>query len=558
MVRSQRRLMIGIVIVTAAFLPLDLIFGVTQTPGLIASRVLLFLSCGGAAFVLPRLQPRARTRLFIGLAVVAPIAVALMCWGTGGTTSPAFSFMWVLPVLIGIVCLEEPAADLVATVVTVGCGSTLLVTESRGAAHVLYFAMVTITLGTISAAGTWLRRKNHRAELDAVRTTEADRRRTEAALAIAQQRLAQADRVSSLGTLAAGIGHEINNPLGAVVANVSYVAESLGAQNPDLKEMALALSEAQMAAMRVRDIVKDFKAFAPSQEDRRERMPAARSLEVALALTGNELKHRAKVAREQGPMPDVLVNGPRLVQVFVNLLHNAAQAIPEGHADTNTITVRTSTDAQGRAVVEVTDTGGGIPADVLPHIFEPFFTTKLGGGGGGGVGLSVCHVIVQQHSGELEVETAEGKGSTFRVRLPPAPAQEKPAVVTVPPKAASAKAVIAVIDDDDIVGKSVQRMLERHFEVRRFTEARAALEWLQKGARCDAVVCDLMMPVMGGIEFHAELAKAHPSLASRVVFATGGAFTVRAQQFLASARFTLEKPFEPGLVLTTVRKALAS
>jgi len=558
MVRSQRRLLLGILVVTAAFLPLDLIFGVPQTAGLVASRALLFLGFGAAALFLPRLEPRGRTLALTGLGVVAPIAVALMCWGTGGTTSPAFSFMWAVPVLVGIVCLEEPTADLAATFVTAACGAVLLSAEARGLAHTLYFLMVTFTLGGISTAGTWLRRKNHRAELKAALDSEADRSRAEAALVVAQQRLAQADRVSSLGMLAAGVAHEINNPLAAVVANVSYVAEALGKPNPDLVEMGTALSDAQVAAMRVRDIVKDFKAFAPSPEDRRERMPLTRSLEVALALVGNELKHRAKLVREGPGLPDVLANGPRIVQVFVNLLHNAAQAIPEGHADANTVTVRTSVDAQGRAVVEISDTGAGIPADVLPHIFEPFFTTKQQGGGGGGAGLSVCHAIVQQHAGELEVETVEGKGSTFRVKLPAAPALVKPVVAAIPAKSDTGRAVIAVIDDDDIVGKSVERMLARHFTVHRFTEARAALQWLQTGERCDAVVCDLMMPVMGGIEFHAELNKAWPQLAARTVFATGGAFTARGQEFLASARFTLEKPFEPGLVVSIVKKALAA
>ncbi|MBL8952400.1 MAG: response regulator [Myxococcaceae bacterium] len=544
-------------IVTAAFLPLDLIFSVPQTPGLIASRVLLFLSFGATAWGLPKLDARGRTWVLTGLGALSPISVALMCWGTGGTASPAFSFLWVLPVLVGIVCLEEPTADVVATFVTIGCGVLLLTSEGRGAAHVLYFVLVTTTLGTLSAAGTWLRRKNHRAELIALKERDDDRRRTEEALAAARQRLAQTDRVTALGTLAAGIAHEINNPLAAVVANVSYVSESLGKSAPlDVKELCVALSDAQQAAMRVRDIVKDFKAFSPSPDDRRERMPLARCLEVAVALAGNELKDRAKLVREGAPLPEVLANGPKLVQVFVNLLHNAAQAIAEGRPEVNTVTVRTSVGADGEAVVEVIDTGAGIPADVLPHIFEPFITTKLHGGGGG-AGLSVCHAIVQQHGGELEVETGLGKGSTFRVKLPAAPKPEAPpAPKPSAPRPKDGRSVVAVIDDDEIVGKSLQRMLERHFEVHRFTDARAALAWLAQGEHCDAVVCDLMMPVMGGIEFHAELVKARPMLAARVVFATGGAFTARGQQFLSTAKFTLEKPFDQGLVLKMVRQAL--
>src|SRR5689334_4266625 len=134
MVRSQRKLLFGIVAVTAAFLPLDLIFGAEQTLGLTLSRVLLFGGYGGVALVLPRLSARGRTVALTGLGVLSPVAVALMCWGTGGTTSPAFSFMWALPMLVGMVCLEEPTADLSATLLTAVCGSVLLAREGHAAA----------------------------------------------------------------------------------------------------------------------------------------------------------------------------------------------------------------------------------------------------------------------------------------------------------------------------------------------------------------------------------------------------------------------------------------
>ena len=141
-----------------------------------------------------------------------------------------------------------------------------------------------------------------------------------------------------------------------------------------------------------------------------------RSVEWAIRSTSHELRNRARLVRELNEVSPVKADEARLGQVFVNLLVNAAQAIPTGNADSNEVTVATRTDERGRIVVEVRDTGSGISPDVLKHVFEPFFTTKAVSGTG--LGLSICHGIVTGHGGRIEVESRPGAGATFRILLP--------------------------------------------------------------------------------------------------------------------------------------------
>src|SRR5581483_9573120 len=207
--------------------------------------------------------------------------------------------------------------------------------------------------------------------------------------------------------------------LAVIAANVQIAAELLPPQADALEP----LRDAEQGVARVKDAVRKLKVFSSSNEEKRERVSLGPCLDGALTLVHNELKHRAQVVRELEAVPDVLANTAQLIQVFANLLTNAAHAIEEGHADRNTVTVRTRTTAQGRVAIEVQDTGSGIAPAVLPRIFEPFFTTRPQGIGSG-LGLALCHGVVQKLGGSIEVETAEGKGSTFRVLLPPAPRSE--------------------------------------------------------------------------------------------------------------------------------------
>jgi len=176
-------------------------------------------------------------------------------------------------------------------------------------------------------------------------------------------------------------------------------------------------------------------------------------------MTFNEIRHRARLVKDYGKIPRVEADEASLGQVFINLLINAAQVLPEGDTAAHEIRLVTSTDTQGRAVIEVSDTGSGIPAYVSERIFDPFFTTKPVGVGTG-LGLSICHTIVTGMDGEIMVDCKAGSGTTFRVMLPAAAAvQEEPAPSQSPPKQDPACASILVVDDEPAIGLIFRRVL---------------------------------------------------------------------------------------------------
>ncbi len=377
-----------------------------------------------------------------------------------------------------------------------------------------------------------------------------------------EAQLMLADRMASVGTLAAGVAHEINNPLAFILANLEFAVAELRAAAVD-PEVVRALAEARDGGLRVREIVRDLKAFSRADtEEGHETLDLRRVLQSALGLAQNEIRHRARLEVEVGDIPHVTGSEHRLGQVFLNLLINAAQAVPDGRAAENLVRAVTATAPDGRALVEISDSGSGIAADVLPHIFDPFFTTKPVGVGTG-LGLSICHGIVSGLGGEILVESAPGKGSTFRVFLPAAPAVERRAEEAVgPPAADAATAVrgrILVVDDEALVGRAVSRILSPQHDVVTRTSARAALDDVAGGGGgFDLVLCDLMMPDMNGMELHSRLREIAPALADRTVFLTGGAFTASAREFLArlpNAR--IEKPFEPDALRALVARVLA-
>jgi PAS domain S-box-containing protein len=379
-----------------------------------------------------------------------------------------------------------------------------------------------------------------------------------------QQRLVLAERMASMGTLAAGVAHEINNPLAYVTWNLEALEEEvreaadgrLASERPQLQKT---ISEARDGVDRVRKIVRGLKTFSRPEEDERTPIDLREVLDLAVNMTFNELRHRAQLVKDYRPTPAVLGNEGRLGQVFINLLLNAAQAIPEGHASSHEIRVVTLTDASGRAVVEVKDTGSGIQPDVLGRIFDPFFTTKAVGEGTG-LGLSISHSIVTSLGGEIAADSAPGEGAVFRVVLPAA-TPEIPGVATPgapAPSEVGRRGKVLVVDDDSALGASLARILSKEHDVTHVAAGREALERLLGGEHFDVVLCDLMMPEMTGMELHAELARTLPLVGERFVFMTGGAFTPTAQAFLDRVPNTrLHKPFNlqelRRLVLSRVR-----
>jgi PAS domain S-box-containing protein len=373
-------------------------------------------------------------------------------------------------------------------------------------------------------------------------------------------RLALADRMASVGTLAAGVAHEINNPLAYVIANLDYARREVEAvaagAPPRALDMPDALKEAREGAERMRLIVQDLKMFSRPDDERLEQVDLRRAIDSAATMAWNEIRHRARLVKDYAPVPMVYGNEARLGQVFLNLLVNAAHAIPEGAADRNEIKVSTRVDAQGRIVAEVRDTGGGIPEEIRPRILEPFFTTKPQGLGTG-LGLSICHGIVTSLGGELQFESELGKGTVFRVVLTPQTEVEVEAEAEKLAVELGQRGRVLVVDDEPLVLNAMKRTLGMEHEVVGFHRARLALEWLEQGQPWDLLLCDLMMPEMTGVEFFDELGRRWPERVKDVIFVTGGAFTSGAREFLGRVdNQLLEKPFDPQTLRELVRLRL--
>ncbi|HYX90334.1 MAG TPA: ATP-binding protein, partial [Myxococcaceae bacterium] len=346
-----------------------------------------------------------------------------------------------------------------------------------------------------------------------------------------------------------------------VISGVTWLQEeferlSAGLPPDEVEEIASTLREVQQGAERVRHIVKELKTFSRGDDEGSKGVDLGRILDTAVSMAGNELKHRARVVKQIDPTPLVRGNSVRLGQVFLNLIVNAAQAIPEGRADENEVRIRLLNAERGGVCVEISDTGRGMTPEVQRRAFDPFFTTKAVGEGTG-LGLSIVHGIVTRLGGHIQVESAPGKGSTFRVWLPSVGHdEESEAGAPAPqPVKTSRRGRVLVIDDEAMIGASVRRTLSQEHEVVSVTRAADALARLAEGERFDVILSDLMMPEMTGMELFEELSRRWPDLAQRVVFVTGGAFTSRAREFLERVpNRRVEKPFDSPLLRALVQE----
>ncbi len=239
--------------------------------------------------------------------------------------------------------------------------------------------------------------------------------------------LMHADRMASLGSLAARVGHEMNNPLAFLMANLSFAREEIGRLHEALRdgrepvasaevgEVIDALGEALEGADRLKVIVQDLRLLTREPPRHRARVDVANVLEDSLKLIRNELRHRARLEKDFQPIPPVEADEAGLGQVFLNLLLNAVQAMSEQDAARNVLRVSTRVTSEGEVIIEVQDTGAGMPPEVLSRLFEPFFTTRVSSTG---LGLSVSHAIVTSLGGTLRAESHPGVGTLFTVVLP--------------------------------------------------------------------------------------------------------------------------------------------
>jgi CheY-like chemotaxis protein/two-component sensor histidine kinase len=368
-----------------------------------------------------------------------------------------------------------------------------------------------------------------------------------------QAQLARADRLSALGTLAAGVAHEINNPLTFLSLGVDAVERLIRklvepAKSPRLHEL---LHEIRHGATRVAAIVRELNAYSRFDEEARGPVDLTEILSSAERLVAHQLRGRALLRVEFRDPPKVLGNAGRLEQVFVNLLMNAVQSFTED-ATGKRVEVVARRAPNGFAVVEVRDDGPGIPKELLGRVFDPFFTTKPPGVGTG-LGLSICHRIVTQLGGEIAIES--DRGTVVRVTLPPA--IEDAAVVSSQPRALPElrRRRLLVIDDEPALVLTLRCLLEQDHDVVTLTDGREALRRILEDPPYDLVLCDLAMPGLDGADLYEQVRGRRPEVTEKFVFMTGGAYTEKTSRFIErAARPCLQKPFPIAEIEALLRR----
>ena len=362
------------------------------------------------------------------------------------------------------------------------------------------------------------------------------------------QRLTTANRMAALGTLAAGIAHEVNNPLAYTMCNIQHLLEKVPPLlTTERAEVHQLLEEALEGTRRIAQVVKQAQLVAPARPEENDVTDVRDAAEAAINRLQGPLRQRAVLVADFDGLPRVTGDRGRIEQIFTTLLTNAMQSLPEGAASEHQIRIGVRQLPSDRVLIEVADTGCGIPANLQERVFQPFFTTKPIGEGTG-LGLSICLGIVTALGGEVTFESEVGRGTTFRVILPttrrPAlPLQETDTEAASPEVWPGGR--ILVIDEEPIMMRAVKYMLGPGHEVVFANSAEEALAILEEGARFDAILCDLMLRNATGMAFRDTVAQRYPALANRVVFMAAGAFTPEAQRILATGQYRcIAKPFD--------------
>lgn len=385
-------------------------------------------------------------------------------------------------------------------------------------------------------------------------TDLTERREVEAEMARQREALHQSEKLTALGSLLAGVSHELNNPLSVVVGQALLLQET--AQDPAIAKRAQKIGN---AADRCARIVKTFLAMARQHPPERAAVNLNQMIDAMLEVTGYALRG-ADVAVELAldeDLPPVWADADQITQVLTNLIVNAQQALQE-KGSPRRLRIRSWHDRHdGRVRLAVYDNGPGIPEDQRGRIFEPFYTTK-DVGVGTGIGLSVCRSIMESHGGTIRVASRPGAWTEFTIDLPIAIAQF--GMMAMPDDMPTSKgARILVLDDEPDVTQMLRDVLEAQgHSVVTANTARHALR-LAENSAFDVILSDLRMPGYDGASFYEALARIDPALQQRCAFITGDTLGTSATQVLTEAdRPYLEKPFTPldvrQLVETVLRQ----
>jgi PAS domain S-box-containing protein len=485
-----------------------------------------------------------------------PDAVAIVHDGKTAFANPAFSRLTGCDQVFGVRLdsfLERE--DLVRLTVELGSSTTsagrpeLRVRRPDGSQRVAELSVVPITFA------------GNRSTLVALRDVTEQR--------LAQTQLIDSDRLTSLGMLSAGVAHEINNPLSYVSGNQSFARERLARLREQiailspaditttLADIDEALRDSEGGTQRIANIVKDLRKLSRDDAGEQQDIDVTCVLGTSINMTKFEIQKRAQLETKLDPVPRVRGSETRLGQIFINLLMNAVQAIAPNAPTKNLVSVRTYTGPAGDAVIEVADSGCGIPEAIRGRIFDPFFTTKPLGEGTG-LGLAICHGIVTSLGGEITVESRTGRGTTFRVRLPATKGDGETAAK--PPETASLLARrprVLIVDDEPAVARSMQRAIADRCDVVVIHDPAEAVAALISHEHFDIIFCDVVMPRISGLDLYMELRRSRPELAKRLVFVSGTAPADDSGSDSLPASRWIAKPFDVNAMRRRIGELLA-
>ena len=390
----------------------------------------------------------------------------------------------------------------------------------------------------------------------------------------------QSEKLAALGTVVAGVAHEINNPLAAVLLStellrsimgplfdsaleVKRLAEqrrsigadeiakiaSIGQTGARATEAKEVLDELTGLAETIADVVRDLRIYARSDENESPQIVSVPDLiEQVLRVVGREITARGHIERDYGSnLPPLVVPRSRVVQVLTNVLVNAAHAIHEVQRPVHRVRITVRADAEAVAI-SISDTGPGIAPESIERIFYPFYTTKREGAGTG-LGLSISRSILRRLGGDLVVESVHGVGATF-IALIPLPQREalRDAVQRTSPasrsRPASARRIsVLVVDDDERLLRIYPRILRERYDVIVATDGQEAIDLLSSGSAVDVVITDVAMPEVDGKQLYGWLSEQRPELARCTIFVTAAVGDPPYGEFLARVpNPTLEKP----------------
>ncbi|UCH74824.1 MAG: PAS domain S-box protein [Rhodospirillales bacterium] len=370
-----------------------------------------------------------------------------------------------------------------------------------------------------------------------------------------REALYQSDKLTALGSLLAGVAHELNNPLSVVVAQAMLMEETA----EDERVVGRA-KEIRSAADRCTRIVKTFLSMARQQTPQRGAVNLNRLVEDGLDLLAYSLRTAGvEVIRQlDAALPEIWGDSDQLHQVIANLVINAQQAMMDGQPPRRLVVTTTARSEDGMVGLTIDDSGPGVSAEMRSRIFEPFFTTKPTGVGTG-IGLAICHGVVESHGGTIAVEDAPDGGARFAITLPSG--DEKRAATAIAadrPGGNGAGGSVLVVDDEVEIASALAEILALdglHVDVAE--SGRAALERIA-GSDYDLILTDLRMPDMDGPGLYRLLEQQYPHLCDRMIMMSGDTLHAAASEFLQRTDLPMiEKPFDPADLLRLVEEILA-